>query len=335
MKLKNIYLLSVCCLGLFFSCSEEKLGPSIIEIPDGPRTPTEIYIDTLFTERYNMNIIYKWTAAQTDLSKTLVPPKEELIIPFLQTVQKAWINPYLIADSASSLFDFSIRVPRDLMLIGSPGMNDDGTITQGTAEAGEKIVLYQINDFNRKNISGLQRYFHVMHHEFAHIFHQTVMFPPEFEKISAGLYISNWYDKTNAQARELGFVTNYAMSEYHEDFVEIIAVMLTHSKDEWDAFLLTIPESGRSKILQKVTHVVNYYKKTWNIDIYKLQADINKEIIDISNETKSSAVQSEHKHTNVNPDPDVYYEFSPSLNCGYCRGRHIDEQNQGTIKPTK
>jgi substrate import-associated zinc metallohydrolase lipoprotein len=288
--MKTKYLISTLFfLFGFIACDEDKLGPSIIEIPqeiteDPNAAKTDVYIYENFIKPYNVNVKYKWDYTETDLSKNLVPPREEFVIPFLNAVIRAWINPYVEIDEKSNgLFVFPRFVPKMLLLIGSSGYNRDGTVTQGTAEGGKKIVLYEINNYSSNNISVLQRYFHVMHHEFGHILHQTREFSPEFQTISTGLYTSNWHLNTNAYANQLGFITNYAMSEYHEDFVEMVAMMLTRSKDQWDTLLKNFPASGKEQILAKERYVITYFKDKWNIDISELQAIIQEKITEYMN----------------------------------------------------
>ena len=72
-----------------------------------------------------------------------------------------------------------------------------------------------------------------MHHEFAHILHQTKNYDPAFDRITENAYIgSDWYMVgANRNAWQQGFVTSYAMSESREDFVENIAVYVTNTED--------------------------------------------------------------------------------------------------------
>src|SRR5258708_13277535 len=67
---------------------------------------------------------------------------------------------------------------------------------------------------------------HTMHHEFGHILHQNVLYPVSFKTISTG-YTGNWYNISDAQARQMGFITSYAQAAPDEDFVEMISSMLT------------------------------------------------------------------------------------------------------------
>lgn len=78
-----------------------------------------------------------------------------------------------------------------------------------------------------------------MHHEFAHILHQTKNYDPEFDRISEGSYTGgDWYNVANTTALREGFVDGYASSEPREDFAErhwlyILPILLTSGKASW------------------------------------------------------------------------------------------------------
>src|SRR5260221_14748409 len=67
---------------------------------------------------------------------------------------------------------------------------------------------------------------HSMHHEFGHILHQNVLYPIAYKTISTG-YTGNWYNITDTQARQKGFITSYAQATPDEDFVEMFSSMLS------------------------------------------------------------------------------------------------------------
>ena len=73
------------------------------------------------------------------------------------------------------------------MFIGSSRYNSDGTVTKGSAEGGRKIIIYEVNQFDRTNATRLKRYMKTIHHEFTHIANQTIEFPKEYELISPWL----------------------------------------------------------------------------------------------------------------------------------------------------
>ena len=88
-----------------------------------------------------------------------------------------------------------------------------------------------------------------MHHEFAHILHQKRNYDPSFDRITEGKYVgSDWYFYVAEKWKFIfcermriawpeGFVTAYAMSEAREDFVENIAMYVTHDQAYWDNML--------------------------------------------------------------------------------------------------
>lgn len=312
-KIITAFIFATIILG---SCGDDKFSDSsVIVIPDPIMeigNTTDKFIYTNLTKPYNIDVMYRWNYSQVDMSYELVPPREEFVIPFLEATIEAWLNPYMKVDSLSrGSFIFPQLVPKELLLLGSSGWNSDGTVTQGTAEGGKKIVLYELNSFDPANLNILNRYFHVMHHEFGHIFHQTREFDPIFQNISVGKYTSTWYLNSNAYANENGFITNYAMSEYHEDFVEIVAMMLTRSREQWDDFLADLPESGKPQILLKISYVEKYFQDKWNIDIYELQSIIYNRLTGYLN------------NLGINPAPVLnnnlpYYNYSENHWCKHC-----------------
>ena len=86
--------------------------------------------------------------------------------------------------------------PRIIMLVGSPAINPRSrTIEVGLAEGGIKVTLLNVNRLGNYVNNPAQlinvlndEYFHTMHHEFAHILHQTKSIPTEFRILSAGHY---------------------------------------------------------------------------------------------------------------------------------------------------
>jgi len=124
-------------------------------------------------------------------------------------------------------------------LIGSPAINaTSGSETVGLAEGGIKISLFKVNSMNVNDFQTMNAlYFHTMHHEFSHILHQTKTYPTEFNTISVGRYDPNNWQYRGDEVTSLGFVTNYASSEYREDFAETIACFIVYTQEEWDRTL--------------------------------------------------------------------------------------------------
>ena len=277
----KIYLL-ILALAVFASCKKEDDLGDVSAIPGlGGDTwaPTDIdtYIKDTFTIPFNVTAKYKYDQGELDFDKTLTPPREEKIKPVLSTIKKVWIDNY-VAEAGKAFMQKYI--PKFFVLVGSANWNTDGTITLGTAEGGRRIVLYVLNDFRVKGMQGylpadstnVLMMFHTIEHEFAHIMHQTILYPQEFKRISAGGYTSNWNNTTDSSANQKGFISAYAQSAADEDFVEMVSIMLTLGKAQYEKLVNGIKSAeGKAMIRQKETIVVNYFKDVWNINFTSLQ----------------------------------------------------------------
>jgi substrate import-associated zinc metallohydrolase lipoprotein len=280
-------LLTVAALG---ACSkDEKLNVEDIPGLGGDTwaaTPLDTWLHDHMVKPYNIEVKYKWDQFEFELDKTLVPPDEAMVQPAIDAIQKVWIDTYVA--EAGDVF-FKRYSPKFLILCGSASWNvDNGTITLGTAEGGRKVVLYSINDFRTKTSPGyklsdsivIKQIFHVIEHEFGHILHQNILYPPAFKQISTGHYTANWNNISDEEAHSTGYITPYAMSGYDDDFVETVSLMLTDGRGAFDNLVNSIPPgtvngvtqaAAQSALRQKEAMVVGYFKSAWNIDFYSLQ----------------------------------------------------------------
>lgn len=277
----KIYLL-ILALAVFASCKKEDDLGDVSSIPGlggdtWSATDIDTYIKDTFTIPFNVTAKYKYDQGELDFDKTLTPPREEKIRPVLSTIKKVWIDNY-VAEAGKAFMQKYI--PKFFVLVGSANWNTDGTITLGTAEGGRRIVLYVLNDFRVKGMQGyvpsdsvnIKMMFHTIEHEFAHIMHQTILYPQDFKRISVGDYTSNWNNIEDSTANEKGFISAYAQSAPDEDFVEMVSIMLTEGKARYEAFINSIKSAeARSKLRQKETIVVNYFKDVWGINFTSLQ----------------------------------------------------------------
>lgn len=76
-----------------------------------------------------------------------------------------------------------------------------------------------------------------------------------------------WMNITDQEARQMGFVSNYASTETQEDFVETIAIYVTYTNAQWQSILNEAGEAGAAIILQKFEMVKEYLAESWGIDI--------------------------------------------------------------------
>ncbi|WP_084439630.1 zinc-binding metallopeptidase [Dyadobacter alkalitolerans] len=297
MMIKQLHKLFFAALFLtvgLSSCKEEEIG-EVEDIPglggdEWVQGPIDKWIlDSLVTP-YNISAKYKWDQFEFgNITKTLVPPDESQVVPLLSTIKKAWTVPYV--QEAGKVF-YNKFSPKFFILSGSNEYNAEGSITLGTAEGGRKVVLFGVNLFKIKGMAGYDAardssfvkdwFLHTIHHEFGHILHQTVLYPVEYKAVSRSLYQGgNWINWSDNDARRDGFITAYSSLNFDEDFVEMIAMMLTEGKAGFDKIVNAIPEGtsprgttkaqAQAALRQKEAIVVAYYKNTWKIDFYSLQ----------------------------------------------------------------
>lgn len=269
---KNYIKLIVLFLGLNLvtACTEkEDLSTDLINLGGDSwvKGPVDNWLDQNFVTPYNIEVKYRFDRYEVSLGRVLSPPREDKVIPVMETIKSTWIEPY--NQEAGPHFIKRLS-PKQFVLVGSASYNSNGTILLGTAEGGRKIVLYVVNDFDKKLKGEVKQMLHTIHHEFAHILHQTVMYPEEYKRITTG-YTASWNDFPLAEARSRGFVTEYARSSPDEDFVEMISIMLIEGRTGFNAIVNTAPAAAQPLLRRKEELVIRYFKEAWNIDFYSLQ----------------------------------------------------------------
>jgi len=280
MNARNIFrttLFAIAAMTLASSCSdpEEDLDISFLDV-DSETNAIDRWIVQNYTDPYNIAINYKWVPFELATDKVLVPVKEEKVIPVMTLVKQTWIEPYV--QEAGGDF-MKINAPKQFVLVGSPQYNNDGTMVLGEAESGRKVTLFVINDFVNTDVPAVKQMLHTIHHEFAHILHQSKLYPRNFKQITPSGYTATWYNTANEDAWNLGFITPYARASTDEDFVEMISTMLVEGHDGYEAILGKASASGKALLRQKEAIVVAYFKETWNIDFYQLQETTTEAIV--------------------------------------------------------
>jgi substrate import-associated zinc metallohydrolase lipoprotein len=270
-NIKKLFPIIICLFIISCKSAKEDVSAKV----DGlggvvlPQLPIDIWLQDNFTKPYNIDVQYRWNAYEVPLNKTLVPPLVSKVQPTMEAVKTIWIDPYVKEAGLDFIKKFC---PKQYVLVGSANWNTDGTIVLGTAEGGRKVVLYQINDFDKKNIDGVKQMLHTIHHEFGHILHQNILYPLAFKQITPGTYTSNWYNISEDEALSLGYISSYAMSGTDEDFVEMISIMLVYGKDVFDARVNSLGTGAAHDALRKKEQiVVDYLKNAYNIDYRSLQ----------------------------------------------------------------
>ena len=267
-KIKVFILLALALAAV--SCSEEDLdSKSIFDTSSPERNAFETWILNNYTEPYNIDLKYRFEDIESDMKYNVTPAAYDKSVALAKLVKYLWIEAYeeLVGQEFVATY-----CPKVLHFVGSPEYEKSGgSMVLGTAEGGLKITLFNVNGLNPENPDAEilnEWYFKTMHHEFAHILHQTKNYSTDFNTISAGKYTGpGWMNITDREARQMGFVSNYASTETQEDFVETIAIYVTYTKAQWQNILNEAGEAGAAIILQKFEMVKEYLAESWGIDI--------------------------------------------------------------------
>ena len=258
-----------------WSCSEDDLDPnSIFGGTETGKVPNEFdtWLLDNYTTPYNIEFKYRFEDMESDDEYNLVPADYDRAIALAKFTKYLWLESY-----EELLGPEFIRTycPRTMFLVGSPAYDTSGSVVLGTAEGGLKITLYNVNNISLTSIdveSLNYWYFKTMHHEFAHILHQTKDYSTDFNEITPSNYQGGaWVNLSDEEALDMGFVSAYASSETQEDFVEIISIYVTHTAEYWDSLVGSASAEGQGYINQKLELVKDYMTTTWGIDLDELR----------------------------------------------------------------
>ena len=274
MKKTILGLFAFVCAFSGVSCSEDDLsGTSVIKPEQTTETPLDAWLYKNYIEPYNIEFRYRYEDMESDMIYDLTPANYEKSVQMAKLVKHLCLQAY---DEVTGSRDFiTSYFPKMVFLVGSPAYNNNGEVVLGTAEGGTKITLYAVNNMDPTNVDLLNEwYFKTIHHEFGHILNQTKPYPTDFAEISGPDYVQDQcfeIYKTTESALQKGFISPYASKADGEDFVELIALYVNRSAEEWEEMLTTAGDTGRPKIEAKFEIVSNYMKSTWNIDLNDLR----------------------------------------------------------------
>lgn len=282
MQVKKIFLsaLFVLSLGLI-SCEEELNDTSVIRVPEYTQNDFDKWLYVNYVVPYNIDVKYRYLDIESSMDYQLIPADYKKSIQLAHLVQYLCLEAY---DELTGSKEFiQTYFPKVMPYIGSPAYKNDGSIILGEAEGGRKITLFDVNNVNPKDIAALtDNYFHTIHHEFAHILHQTIPYTPEYDQISGSKYRGNkgfeyYRDRgavlgmdMDAAARQDGFITAYASFEGVEDFVEMISLYVVNTEEKWNE-MVNGAGDGKKILTQKLQIVKNYLSESWDIDMDELR----------------------------------------------------------------
>ena len=175
-------------------------------------------------------------------------------------------------------------MPAEVVLIGSFIYRGDGTVVLGTADAGARITLTDVNSVSVNNQDWVFRQLGTIYHEYAHIMHQLYDLPPGFQAISPQGYTSrgSWFTLTDGEALRRGFVSNYGTSDINEDFAEVVASLL-YEPDFFEQYIndedctdddCQARNEGRAMIRTKYSAILEHYERNTGVDLLQLRARI-------------------------------------------------------------
>lgn len=279
-KFNSTIILTAMLIILSGCFPSEELNVPVKEPEDIPLSDLDIYINNNFLDEFNMAIRYKYEDRFVNPNEKAIPPRLSAVMPMLGFIQEFWIDPYLEVENGEEFF--RSHVPPEIVLLGGPIYNVDGTLTLGTADAGARITFTDVNSIDLDDEEWRNLQLNVVYHEFSHIVHQRYKLPPGFETISPNGYSGpgSWYTLTDDEALIRGYVSPYATLNPNEDFAETVAFYLFDSEF---AETYTIAESncqtnecedrniGRSLIRQKVSAISNHYEKVTGINLESLR----------------------------------------------------------------
>lgn len=288
MKRIYLFLLISSVLLTFSACQKEDdlRSESVVTTQKVYQNDLDKWIYENLTKPYNVEVKYKWEANEITNKFRVTPPKLEKVKEFLDAYLNIWIKPYEEESKAGGNPDFLYKyMPKLLVLVGTPAYNEDGTSTMGLAEGGRKVVIFDIDNFGnaeiglmdtpekilKKKRNVLYVAFHVLHHEFAHILHQTKFYPNEFKEISKADYTARWMDLSEADAQTLGCITPYSLSNENEDFVEIASGMLDCSRHSNVPYTIEYPLKDAKGNFTNV--MGNVTGSEWELFLYSYMMD--------------------------------------------------------------
>lgn len=280
---KYIYIIMITGLVFLQGCNpkEDDLGTSDIDISTPELTELDVWIRENYTYPFNIEVLYEWNESVVDFNRFLFPPTVSSVQPALEAVKTIWLDSYTEVGGENFIKNIA---PREIVLIGGINLNESGTITLGLAEAGTRITFFNTDLLDNTDRDNIIRFISTIQHEYAHILNQTHPFDEEaYEAVNAGDYGAQWFNVSDDEAYDLGFITPYASSDPNEDFAEMVSIMLSNDNEAYNAIIDAIPNTeAQDKIRAKEIMVVNYFKEEFNLDFYELQTvvanNINKVI---------------------------------------------------------
>jgi len=313
MKKHFTYIVALLGLALSIQCTEKENSlefKNIFETEKESTSELDKFLKEEFRDPYGSVIRYKFNDDFLRPDQTATPARLDVVKPIAELILSTLIEPYNKAAENKEAF-LKRNFPAEIVLIGSPIFDGDGTRLLGVADSGVRITITECNLFDpspdANNSEWIDRTFRTLHHEFAHIIDQNFNFEfEEYIKISGNDYTSpgGWVgliengnefsEATLNNAVSRGMVSAYGTSSAEEDFAEMVSFLITMSENDFfnsylipeecsfsffeeDIISCTQRNTGRERIRQKVEIITNYLKDDVGIDIAILREEFLKQ----------------------------------------------------------
>ena len=279
------YLSFVLLLFLLACNGDDEVNAPVRQVE--PSTdPLDVYIRENFTDPYGIAVRYRFVDRYVDPNNRVTPPRQDLVQPTLDFLTEYWIKPY--KEVANGEEYFSSTVPAEVVLIGSLIYVGEGLVVLGTADAGARITLTDVNSIDLENEEWLFRQLGTIYHEYAHIMHQRFDLPPGYQEISPQGYTSrgSWFTLTDDEALRRGFVSPYGTSDVNEDFAEVVAFLL-YEPNFFEQYIneeacadddCLERNEGRALIRSKYNAILEHYERNVGVDLLQLRARIQERL---------------------------------------------------------
>ncbi|OQP42812.1 hypothetical protein A4H97_11670 [Niastella yeongjuensis] len=305
MTLKNILHTGLCALLLMSAASCRKSSALDVDmskyvIDNPPSTDLDNWITDNLTNPYNIQLQYRYERDLLgDVGKDVSPVKLDKVQPTAQAIINVFLKTY---EKVAGVAFIKTHTPKQFVLFGSASYNTDGSFTQGSADGGRRVILYDLNNLDFTNPAQVSTKMLTIHHEFTHILNQTIAIQPEYQLVTKSDYLTNWTDDNNTAdvAKNLGFISRYARMNYNEDFAETVAYLLTKGQLWYDSCAKTASADGLTKLKKKEALVVDYFKQSLSINFRDLQNEVSKVLRVIYNDKSKSILYAWQKNL-INP----------------------------------
>ena len=171
MKKNLIYLLfsvTLLCAALTACSDNDDLdSTSVVRPTTTEQNDLDRWLKRNYVETYNIQLKYRFEDIESSMGYYLTPASYKQSVAMAKLVRHMCLEAY---DEITGSTDFiKAYFPKILFLVGSYAYKTNGAMVLGTAEAGAKITLYNLDNLNPKTVNAKTAYFKTIHHEFGHI----------------------------------------------------------------------------------------------------------------------------------------------------------------------